>query len=362
MEYKNVLITDYDHFGRGIGKIDGLVVFVKNALVGEIVDIKVIEKKNTFLVAEITNIIKKSSDRREAKCPYYNICGGCNLMHLEYDNQVLFKKNKVVNIFKQYLNMNINPDIIWSDKEYNYRNKITLHYKNNKIGFYKEKSNDVFKLDKCLIASSKINDYIKKINSKEKDIIIRTNGEEVSNSLIMNIGEYSFIVDADSFFQVNNYICNELFKILESEITKDDIILDLYSGVSSLSVVAAKKCKKVTAIESNKSSVKNALENKKMNNVNNLDIIHSKVEDKIEELKNKYSKIIIDPPRRGLDKKTRLFLNDSNASKIIYISCNPITLARDIKQLDNYILKNIVLLDMFPNTYHCETVCVLERK
>lgn len=362
MEYKNVLITDYDHFGRGIGKIDGKVIFVKNGIVGEIVDIKVIKEKKTFLEAEITKIIKKSSDRREVKCPYYDICGGCNLMHLEYDNQVLFKKNKVINIFKQYLNIDIFPDIIWSNKEYNYRNKITLHYKNKKLGFYNEKSNDVFKLDKCLIAEERLNEYIKKVKSNKKDIIIRTNGEEVTNSLIMNIGDYKFIVDESSFFQVNNYICNELFNLLESEIEEDDIILDLYSGVSSLSVVAAAKCKKVTAIENNKSCVKNALENKKINNIDNLEIIHSKVEDEIKNLKNKYTKIIVDPPRRGLDKKTRLFLNDSKSSKIFYISCNPITLARDIKELDNYKLSNIVLLDMFPNTYHVECVSVLHRK
>ena len=140
-------------------------------------------------------------------------------------------------------------------------------------------------------------------------------------------------------------------------------MLDLYSGVGTLSIVASKKAKKVIAIEVNKNSYKNALINLELNGVDNVDFMCGKVEDLIDKINVKPDVIITDPPRSGMDKKTINIIKEYLPNKIIYISCEPMTLARDIKLLsENYTLNKVKCFDMFPNTYHVETFCVLERK
>ena len=233
----------------------------------------------------------------------------------------------------------------------------------------KELTNEVISIEKCLLLDDKINEYIKTISDKTgKEYVIRTNGSDIISNetndyLIMNINDYKFRIDIKSFFQVNSYICGLLFKELESNLDTTNNVLDLYSGVGTLSIVASKKAKKVIAIEVNKNSYKNALINLELNGVDNVDFMCGKVEDLIDKINVKPDVIITDPPRSGMDKKTINIIKEFLPNKIIYISCEPMTLARDIKLLsENYTLNKVKCFDMFPNTYHVETFCVLERK
>ena len=158
-----IIIDGYNHTGEGIGRIDGKVIFVPKAVCGDVVEVKEIEDFKTFYRGKIDKIIVPSADRINFECPYYNICGGCQLMGVSYLNQLNYKKDKVKNIFMRYGDINVDLDIILSKKIYGYRNKITLQVVDGKLGLYKYNSNELIEIDECLLVSSKVNDLIKYI-------------------------------------------------------------------------------------------------------------------------------------------------------------------------------------------------------
>ena len=172
-----------------------------------------------------------------------------------------------------------------------------------------------------------------------------------------------FKISIDSFFQVNSYGVNVLYnEVLNNVKDNYETILDLYCGTGTIGLFLSKRAKQVYGVEINESAVKDANFNKELNNVNNIDFICTDVAN----IKNDYKNvdlIVIDPPRAGLSKKAIDNIKEINSNKIIYVSCDPITLARDLKDLCKvYNVKEITLVDMFPNTYHCESVTILERR
>lgn len=400
-----VKIIRLNNEGLGVALVDKFVVFVKNALVDEIVKIKITEVNDNYAKADVINYIETSSDRVIPSCPFYEKCGGCNLMHMNYESQISFKKDKVKSIFKKISNIDINiKDIIYY-KEYNYRNKVTLKVKNDKIGLYREKTNDIINVDKCLLLDNKINDELIKLelfihrykNNNISEIMIRiindkimlsldTINKEVRDSFINNfdhvesiyinnklvygneflkenINDLEFNISPKSFFQVNKNIMTKMYDKAISYI-KGGTTLDLYSGTGTLSMLASISSKEVIGIEVVKDAVKDANNNIELNNIKNVSFICDKVENKIDELKNKkIDNIIMDPPRSGSDKKSLNSILEIEPKQIIYISCNPVTLSRDYNTLkEKYNIKEITLFDMFPNTYHVESLMVLERK
>ena len=400
-----VKIIRLNNEGLGVALVDKFVVFVKNALVDELVKIRITEVNDNYAKADVINYIETSSDRVIPSCPFYEKCGGCNLMHMNYESQISFKKDKVKSIFKKISNIDIDIKDIIYDKEYNYRNKVTLKVKNDKIGLYREKTNDIINVDKCLLLDNKINDELIKLelfihrykNNNISEIMIRvindkimlsldTINKEVRDSFINNfdhvesiyinnklvygneflkenINDLEFNISPKSFFQVNKNIMTKMYDKAISYI-KGGTTLDLYSGTGTLSMLASKTSDEVIGIEVVKDAVKDANNNIELNNIKNVSFICDKVENKIDELKNKIiDNIIMDPPRSGSDKKSLASILEIEPKQIIYISCNPVTLARDYNTLkEKYNIKEITLFDMFPNTYHIESLMVLERK
>ena len=398
MEY---LITDLNHLGQGITRIDNKITFVPKTVSGDIVNLEIIKSHKNYNEAKLLKIVKPSPDRIEYKCPYYNKCGGCNIANLEYTNQLKYKKEKVINIFKKYNKIDINPTIIASDEILHYRNKITLQY-NEKLGLYEEKTHNIIEIEECLLMPQKVNDIIKLLNKynyntslqkiviriinnqvminiiakdipkslieilKNLDVSVYHNSKYISGNkvLIETLNNYKFSILPDSFFQINKKQTINLYnQIVEyANPQKEDKVLDLYCGVGPIGIYLSKYCKEVLGIEINKSSIENANINKKLNNVENISFIEADVS-KVLSMKYKADIIIVDPPRSGLDKNTIETLIKINPKKIVYVSCDPITLSRDINLLkNNYILKDIKLYDMFPETYHVESVCMLERR
>lgn len=361
------LIKDIDRFGRGRCKINDKITFVKNALPGETVDITITEENKKNNIGVVNKIIKENNMRVKPACKFYSLCGGCQLMHMSYEYELEFKKNKFKEIINRYVNFNYNIEIISSER-LNYRNKLALHSDGNNLGFMMENTNEIINIDECLLASETINNYIKNKNIKE-DITIRCNDKhEVisthdNNYIIETINGINYRVDIDSFFQVNNYIISKIFDYITSNIDDEKVALDLYSGVGTLTIPISKKVSKVYSIEVNKHSFENAKYNMIINNVDNVILLLGKVEDKIKEIDEKVDLIVTDPPRSGMDTITVKTINKLKPSKIIYMSCEVTTLARDLKLLENlYNIKSIKVFDMFPNTYHVESVCVLEKK
>ena len=399
-----VKIDRLDHQGRGIAKVDGITTFVINALVDEIVDIEIIQKKKKFNIAKVKKYIKLSKDRIEPICPHFEKCGGCDLMHINYQNQLKFKKDKIINIIERYTSIDSKKikDIIYSN-EYYYRNKVTFQVK-EKIGFYDKKSYDIVPIEHCYISSKKINELLTILNTCDlrgiSQIMIRSNESEelvviytnyvtkeiidklkdkcsliqyddkyklISDKeyIIDNIGNYEFIISPASFFQVNRNKVKLLYdKVLEYlKQTKNDIVLDLYSGTGTIGIYVSKYVKKVIAVEINRFAVEDAKKNKELNNVDNIEFICDDVANVIDRFKENIDSIIVDPPRSGLDDKTINYLKVIKPNKIVYVSCDPITLARDLEKLNElYDIIEITPVDMFPNTSHVENVCVLKNR
>ena len=182
-------IEKFDHEGRGITNIDNKIIFVEKALPNEIVDIEITEDYKNYSIAKIKNIIKKSPDRIESICPYYNECGGCDLLHLNYKLQTKFKLDKIKNIIEKNLDDKISiKDIITCKDNYCYRNKVTFHV-NGDIGFFNKQSNKLVPISKCVCISNLINAEI--INFKKLDL------EEI-NQIICRVGNNKLMVVIDT--------------------------------------------------------------------------------------------------------------------------------------------------------------------
>ncbi len=400
-----VVIEKMNHQAMGIAKINGKVVFVPKVIIGDIVDIDIVKERKKYSIGRVNKIIKKSAKRVDVLCPYYDICGGCSISAYTYQDELEYKVNNVIDIFKRN-EIDIKPNIIKSDNRYGYRNKITLQVSNGIIGLYEEDSNKIVDIDKCLLVSDKLNEIIdiikKNINvNKCSKIVIRDtyygimiifygsiNNEEVikyldnrvvsiytydnkykciygEKYLYEMIGEYKYRISPDSFFQVNSGTVNRLYnKVVEYAIEneKKDNLVDLYCGTGTIGIYLSKYFNSIIGIELNKQAVEDAKENAKINDVNNIEFYAGDV-GKIINDQIKADVIVVDPPRSGLDKRTKDIILKIKANKIVYVSCNPLTLARDIKELESgYDLGDITLVDMFPNTHHVESVCVLNAR
>lgn len=396
-----VSINNLNNEGQGICRVNDKVTFVPYALCGEVVDINIVDEHKKYNIANIENIITKSKDRVIPKCKYYYECGGCNLMHTTYDSEIMFKKNKVINNLEHIANIKLDNIDIEYDMEYNYRNHITLNVNKDKIGFYKNNTHTIIDIDYCYIADDTINrvfsdircfikkykdNNISKISIKHYDnIIINIESNSFNlidefkdivlfNSLYINnkpiINEYSsislkdkkYIISNPSFFQKNTNMCIKLYDYVKNVLNSDDCVLDLYCGVGSISIYIADKVSKVLGIEIIDNAIKDAKENSKLNKCNNVEFIRGRVEDNLPNLRL-FNTVILDPPRSGVDKLVLKTIVDNNINKIVYVSCNSTTLARDLNYLKEYYdIVDVKLFDLFPKTKHVESVCVLKLK
>ena len=390
-----IKIEKMDHLGRGIGYNDGKIVFIPKAVMGDILDIEIISNHRKYDIGKINKIIQSSDNRIVAKCSYYNECGGCHISNLKYFDQVGFKKDKIVDMFKRYLNIDINPRVIDSEKEFEYRNKITYQVKNGKIGLV-DINNNFIEIDKCLLVSDRVNKLLGALKNEDLSKVTRIVIRECNNGLILSITgdmnvdnlvnecleiyingvkKYSleegylyidnlkYRVSDKSFFQINTGTIKRLYDeiVRYGNFTGSERVIDLYCGVGSISLYVSRYVKSVLGIEIVKEAINDANYNKKINNIDNASFICSDVS-KIIDKNIDGDILIVDPPRAGLDKHTREIINNANIKKIIYVSCDPMTLVRDIQELDKYKLVEVSVVDMFPQTEHVECVSVLQRK
>ena len=388
-------IDGYEHEGAGISHYNGKVIFVPNTIKDEECLVDIIKDNKNYAVGKVQQITKKSNLRVEPVCPYYEKCGGCSYLHVSLAEERKIKKDNVKNILKKYANIDINPRYINSKNEYNYRNKISLKIENYEFGYYNANSHEFCKINECKLAKVSINKIInsKYIKVKNGSMVIRSNYNDeviikidtkeeyyididklISENKIVGIivndkllygdnfyyervGGFLFKVNINSFFQVNLDILEKVFAILKKYKFKN--VVDLYSGVGTLGIALNKD--KLFGIEIIPDAVIDANKNSKLNKQNNFYMLGDS--SKISEIKDEIDTIIVDPPRSGLNKNTIDNIININANNIIYMSCNPITLARDLNILkEKYNLLDFYILEMFPRTKHVECICILECK
>ncbi|MBE7074899.1 MAG: 23S rRNA (uracil(1939)-C(5))-methyltransferase RlmD [Clostridiales bacterium] len=412
--------------GEGIARYNGKVVFVDGALAGEIVIAKVIKENKNFINAKLVKILKQSEYRCTPKCQYFNNCGGCDLQHLEYKKQLELKAQNVQNLFdKTTLNFKVQTCQA-SDNFYEYRNKLTLYLnENNNLCFYKKNSKQLIEINNCSLVNEEFNFLINKLNyflqtNKQfnrfilKGISIRQindifiidliltkkiiltqlqnylnlnkinyslyyciNNEKNSNiplepcyfvagqqKIILQENGIKYPVFPLSFLQVNSYIKNLIYNQILEFTCGQNIILDAYSGAGLLSALVAKNSKKVYAVEISKSAIKACQELCKNNKINNVESICGDCAIEVPKLlqSTKIDCVILDPARKGVEQSVLKSIIDAKPNHIIYLSCNPATLARDLKILTcEYNIVFAKVYDMFPQTANVETLVKLER-
>ena len=390
-----IKIDDFDDLGNGLGKIDNKVCFVNKGLPNEVLDIEITKNTKSYINAKINEIIVPSKERLKPICPFYDVCGGCNFLHATKYLENEFKIQKG----KKFLG-SINK--LYETAELNYRNKVIFHVKKGEIGFYKTNTNQLIKITYCYLLDDEINkilalfnkhvdnnftgEILIRVNSLKETLVSITGNYQYTNILINSnlinnlvynskvlkgnnyfleyINNYKFKVSYLSFFQVNHQGLENIINIL-SDFLKDkniNIALDLYSGTSVLGIIMARYVQKVISVEEVKVATLDALENRELNKINNLEVINGKVEDYIDTFKN-IDLVVVDPARRGLDKKTINYLKTIKSNYLIYIACKMDSLKRDLYDLKEiYDVTSINLVDMFPRTNHVESVCVLKLR
>ncbi|MEG1255092.1 23S rRNA (uracil(1939)-C(5))-methyltransferase RlmD [Clostridium sp.] len=441
-----IKIDSYGHEGEGVGKINNFTVFVKEAIKGETVKIKLIKVNKNYGVGKLLEVVIPSSHRTEAVCQIYKRCGGCNLQHISYNEQLNFKTQRVKDVMERVgkiQDLKVH-NTLGMEFPYNYRNKVQLPVglqdENIVVGFYAPRSHEIINMEHCYIQSKigdKVVDILKKwmkeykikpydeknhsglikhimiregFKTKEVMVVIVTNGDKLPaqkplvkelkenilnlKSVIQNInrektnvilgnklitlwgedtisdyiGEFKFNISPLSFFQINPIQTEVLYKkALEyAELSGNEIVFDAYCGTGTISLFLSKKAKMVFGIEIVPQAIDNANENKVANNVENVEFIVGKSEEAIPKLIDSGvhpDVIMLDPPRKGCEESLLHAIAAVKPKRIVYVSCDPATLARDLRVLEElgYKAKEIQPVDMFPQGHHVECVVKLVR-
>lgn len=392
-----VEIIDTAYGGYGIAK-DGKIIFVAHSVEGDVVDISIKKENKNFCYANINNIIEPSKYRIKAKCKYAGICGGCVFNHIEYNKQLEIKKHIVLNSIR---NIEYNNDIkiIKSPNEH-YRLRVNIIAQNGNVGFYKFNTNEFVNIDECIILKEKLFDKIKKF-SKHNNITGSIYSIESNNGKILSFADIlkqqnknidisyfdgitirqkkkikTYGIDKTnyntyfgevplshkSFFQSNHYLLDEFQKNAVKYFNEDDKnIVELYAG-SGFFTIAIKN--KLESLNINYKLVSSEISCDSVNIAKDImKIIKEDANDTLKKINYNINALFVDPPRDGLDKKVIENIIRIKPKKIIYISCNPMTFARDVNLLKEYYkLIDLNIIDMFPDTYHIELISCLEIK
>ncbi len=449
--------------GEGIVKDDGAVVFVPFALLGEKIRYKVLKTTSKCSYGKVIEILTPAESRVRAKCPVFGKCGGCQLQHVKYVQQLKMKEDGVLNCFKKIAGLDVKvKSTVKGDNEFRYRNKLQLPVVNTKngtvIGFYAENTHRVVPIDDCLINAhwtkdiiSIFNRYIREFNLKgyneldNSGDIREVTVKEIKGNLIITVvalsenlrgtdklikllkdelkytfslylnvndrmtnviyGEKFYLlhglpdysadmlgvkykIGVKSFMQVNNSVCAKLYGAVRDALDADEetVVIDAYSGAGLMTALLAKNAKRAIGIEIIKEAVDCANELAKINGLGDKIInYHGKCEEllpaiiDVEKQNGNKVCLVLDPPRKGCDVKVIDAIIDSNIDRVIYVSCMPSTLARDIgllvgtlKREDGKIVKAenfepryevslVRTFDMFAQTKHVETLVVLNK-
>lgn len=400
---KEVVIEALDHFGRGVVHRDGKPIFVPFALPGERCLIEIVETKKKYAIARLLQILSSSKDRVEPKCPYFKQCGGCQLLHLSKEGQAKFKEEKVKEILWKFAHIPKEKiQLIASSPLLAYRNKMTVHGEDQTLGFYEEKNHTIVPISTCPLMDPSIERIYQelcryqkefggikqamiRVGNRTDEVIMVVEGNVKIDSFVSKFSplvtslyvngicyskkenirsvlfDKTFFVSKDSFFQVNLNMTETLYGIVLDLVKKETYhhALDLYCGTGTIGMLLAPHVKQVTGIELIEDAVRDARENAKQNSLSNISFYQGKVEEVLPNLIEEVDLVVVDPPRKGLDDITISTINKRHPKTIVYISCDPVTLARDLTKFSSYEVDFIKPVDMFPNTYHVECVVSL---
>ncbi len=458
-----VTIDSAAYKGKGVGRLNGRVIFIPDTAPGDVVKARVVKKKKSYLEGKLLEVIDPSDMRIEPKCGHAPFCGGCNWQHVPYEKQLEFKREQVRDHLHRIGNLtDVEPEpTLGCHTPFYYRNKMEYSIGHKRWLSREEINSDEYVDDRCFAAGLHAPGRFDKIlNLQEchlqdplsyeildevrswcvengispyntfdhtgfmRNVVIRTShhtddllvnlvtnyeDEEVINKLAQHllkhfdristlvnnvndrpnptavgryektiygpgyiedyIGEYKFKIDANAFFQTNTRQAEKLYEtaLNYADLSDDETLFDLYCGVGTLGIYFSRHVRQVVGIESEPVAVENARQNAKENGVDNISFVEGDMKDTFDvSFTEKYGLpdcLITDPPRAGMHPDVVGYLKELSLPKLVYVSCNPSTMARDLKELKEvYEVENVQPVDMFPQTYHIEAVTQLRRR
>lgn len=419
----NIKIESLNINGEGQSFVEGKKLCVKGVLPDEVVDVEIVSQKNNFMQGVLDNICTPSHIRICPKCPYVGECGGCDFMFVKSQDGLEIKKNVIKNYFKDLFSGEIISNE--STNNFEFRNKVAFAVCGDKIGLRKSNSHDICEISNCIVANENINIVLKIARKWLKNakncqichIVVRSIGEHVcicvvarrkfDYNVLNNFTEelknvfgnkFGIFISINtskdkilgqkcehiygeekipltrlgietyirpmSFFQINDDVASKMYSKALEEIS-DDVVVEGYSGAGLLSCIMAKRAKEVYSVEIERDATKDANDAKKLNNLNNLHNINGDCDKEMEKLLLQCGSatVVLDPPRSGVGRHTLDMILRTLPEKIVMISCNPYTLKQNIVFLSkNYEIKSFEIFDMFPQTFHIESLVVLKRK
>lgn len=406
-------ITDFSHEGEGIGRLDGIVTFVPGVVPGDVITVRNIAKKKRIQKAELDKMVQPSPDRIQPDCPYFDRCGGCALQHYAYEAGLRWKRERVQKLLdKAKVNAEVAP-VIGMDQPWGYRNNMQLQVKNGRVGFHARGSHDVVDIASCPVQSEVANRVLSCLREMDltgiRQVLVRSADDRamvsfigegslampidgLANAGVISIWErgagrgdpwvhrwgeetltirvmgIEYAVHPATFFQVNTEMTNTLFTqaVEKMEIQTDEVFLDLYCGIGALTLPVAKNENHVYGVEVQNKAVQMAKQIAKRSEIKNAEFIAAPSEDAVEELllEKKPDGVFVDPPRAGLDAKVIESISRSDVRKIVYISCDPATLARDLAHFQErgWGVGKAQPVDMFPWTTHVECIALIQKE
>jgi tRNA/tmRNA/rRNA uracil-C5-methylase (TrmA/RlmC/RlmD family) len=361
-------IHDVAFGGEGVGRIDDFVVFVPFVLLGEIVEAEITEVKKNFARAKLLRVEKSSPERVEPECRYFGACGGCQYQHIAYATQLQLKHKQISDLFERVGKIpadKIAP-VIPSPQPYGYRNRIMIRSQWNGpakklvIGFIRADNNFVEDIEECKIAEPAISEQIKHVRANPPP--------KGGIKIVLRIPLENWDVPPDSFFQNNFFLLPKLVETVRGFLCDDGAkhLVDLYCGVGFFGIELADLVESFVGVEYDRLAIKSAQRNLANRKISNGEFISSTVEEVLPELLKKFSpektSVILDPPRKGCLLETLRLLRETRPAQVIYVSCHPATMARDLNILcadGVFELARVQPLDMFPQTQHVECVADL---
>lgn len=414
-------ITGYGSDGEGVGRVDGIPVFVPFVANKEIVEVRITHARKTFARGELVRIIQASEDRRAPECEYFGVCGGCALSHISYDAQLEAKRERLLQCLMRIGKQTIGDiEVFGMYSSIRYRNKgvfpLGVLDGRAKFGMYSARSHALVALEDCLLQKPEVGrilrvlegyissrgvpvknvlsavvrstaggDFGVILNMKEAKLpdaygllamlraevrgvaylCITDENEEATageDYLTEDICGLSFRVSPSSFLQVNPYMTDILYqKILDfANISRTDKVLDAYCGIGTISLLMAKRALYVYGVESLLGAVEDARHNALANGIDNVEFICCEAHEAA--ALEGINVVVLDPPRKGLSPEMTEKLKTSGVDKIVYVSCDPATLARDVGILASaFKPKRVAMFDNFAQTAHLEAVVLMER-
>ena len=359
-----LLCTDVAFGGLGVGRVENFVIFVPYVIDGERVRVVIEKVKKQYALARLQEVLEPSPHRVSPRCPYFGRCGGCQYQHVAYEYQLEIKQKQVQDLMQRLAGVDpacVRP-IIPCPQPYHYRNRIMVRVQWNRreqrrvVGFLEANSRLVVDIESCTIAQPELNQQLQEV---------RQNPPRPGMKVVLRVPPSDWIVPKDSFFQNNFFMLPRMSEVARARLQDAGTryLIDVYCGVGFFALQLADLVERFVGVEIDVQAIRAAQQNAQNRRITNGEFIRGSAEERlpglIDQFRSEQTTVILDPPRIGCASSVIELLRRTRPRQILYVSCHPATLARDLRALCQdglYRVDSLIPLDMFPQTQHVECI------